>query len=120
MQRPAKDTDRLRRHPRGFREPGRGARARAAQRLSVPDPADLVSRRHLPRHPAARVLERAIGVLAPAGIRRVEPLRGLTCVPVVIHVGSVLGAAARVSVHEIPQPIERSAPRACRKSRRPF
>ena len=105
VQRAAEDADRLGRHARGSESAGRGARARPAERLRVPEAADLVARRHLPRDPAARVLEGPVGILARRLIRRVQPLRGVAGVQVVVDVRALLRAAAGVRVDEVPQPV---------------
>src|SRR5262249_15449658 len=62
------------------------ARARAAQRLRVPEGGDFVAGRHLPRHASADVLEDAIRVLPAAVIGRIQPRRRIAGVQVVVDV----------------------------------
>ena len=49
-----------------LRQPGRRARAGSAERLRIPEDADLVARGHLPRDAPAGVLEGPVRVLSPA------------------------------------------------------
>src|SRR6185436_14343499 len=69
VQRAAEHADRFRRNASRLGQPWRRTRARAAERLLVPEHADLVARRGLPGQPQAGVLEGAIGVLETVRVR---------------------------------------------------
>src|SRR5262249_29390448 len=85
----------------------------STERLLIPQDADLVARRHLPRDPRARVLEQAVRVRSPAHVGCIQPPGRVSGVEVVVHVRAVRGASAAVRGHEIPQtiPCDRSANR---------
>ncbi len=73
-----------------------------------------MSRRHLPGHARAGVLERPVRVRRPAVVRRVEPPGRVAGVQVVVEARGPLRRGARVRLHEIPDPVSqnRSADRA--------
>src|SRR5262249_46995885 len=80
----------------------------------VPERAESIARRRLPRHAAARVVERAVRVLAPSEVWRIQPLAWIAGVEVVVHGGAIPRATADMRVEEVPHPIpeDRTAKRS--------
>ena len=85
-----------------------------ADPLLVPERADLVARRRLPGDAPAHVLPGPVGVRRLAQVRRVDPLRRIAGIQVVVDVRDHSRAALRARVHEVPDAIllDRAAERA--------
>ena len=114
MERTAEDPHGFRRHLRGLRPTRSGPATGSADSLRVPEAADLVARRHLPRDPTAGILEGPVGVLQPVVIRCIQPFGRIGGVQVVVDVRAVLRAASGVRVDEVPRAVlpDRAAERA--------